>query len=73
MKTTNQKMSGAAYVGVQADLVSRDGAVGAHFADLFFQCAVLKTARTLEEWDALVVAAHTAEVSIAEAVEFGEA
>ncbi len=70
MKTT--AISGAAYCGIQADLASREGAVSAKLAHLFFQCAVATGTRTVEEWDALVNAAREAEVTIAEALEFGE-
>lgn len=66
------KISGAAYVAIQADLVSREGAVSAQLADLFFQCAATKGARTVEEWNALVIEARRAEVSIAEVIEFAE-
>lgn len=72
MKTTTKTMSGAAYVAVQADLASREGAVSAKLAHLFFQCAVVSGQRTLEGWDALVVEAMKAEVTIAEAIEYGE-
>lgn len=73
MKTMNsKKISGATYVSIQADLASREGAVSARLADLFFQCATVRDHRTVEGWDALVLAARTADVSIAEAIEFGE-
>ena len=55
-----------------ATIDSREGAVSAKLANLFFQCACVTGARTVEEWDALVVAARSAEVSISEALEFGE-
>lgn len=70
--TTNSKISGAAYIALQADLASREGAISARLADLFFQCAVIRGERTTEEWDALVTAAKAAEVTIVEAIEFGE-
>jgi hypothetical protein len=73
MKTTTKAISGAAYCGLQADLAAREGAVSAVLAHLFFQCAVIDGARTVEEWDALVVAARSAEVTVTEALEFGEA
>lgn len=73
MKTTATKgISGAAYVGIQADLASREGAVSAKLAHLFFQCACVPGTRTVDEWDALVLSARSAEVTVAEAVEFGE-
>jgi len=72
MKTTTKEISGAAYVGLQADLASREGAVSAALAHLFFQCACITGMRTVEQWDALVIAARSAEVSIADAVEFGD-
>lgn len=75
MTTTTQKtskISGAAYVALQADMASREGAVSARLADLFFQCAIIRGERTVEGWDALVNAAKEAESTIGEAIEFGE-
>jgi hypothetical protein len=73
MKTTASKMiSGAAYVAVQADLASREGAVSARLAHLFFQCACIEGQRTFEEWEALVVKAMDAEVSVAEVLKYDE-
>lgn len=72
MKTTTKEISGAAYVALQADLASREGAVSATLAHLFFQCAVVQGMRTVEEWDALVNKARSAEVTIADAIEFDE-
>lgn len=72
MKTTTKTLSGAGYVTMQADMASREGAVSAMLAHLFFQCACIPGARTVEEWDALVLTARSAEVSVAEALEFGE-
>jgi hypothetical protein len=72
MKTASKTISGAAYVGIQADLASREGAVSARLAHLYFQCAVVEGQRTLEKWEALVVAAMTAEVSVAEVLLYGE-
>ncbi len=73
MKTTTSGISGAAYCGLQADLASREGAVSAKLAHLFFQCAVATGTRTVEEWDALVMAAQGEDgATIAEAIEFGE-
>lgn len=73
MKTTaSKKISGAAYVGIQADMASREGAVSARLADLFFQCACIAGERTLEEWDALVVKAMEAKVTVADALEYDE-
>ena len=72
MKTTTTGISGAAYCGLQADLASREGAVSATLAHLFFQCATLAGERTVEEWDALVNAAREAGATVEEAVEFGE-
>lgn len=72
---TNQTpslLSGAAYVGIQADMASREGGVSALLADLFFQCPCIPGTRTLEEWDALVNAARAAESTVAEALEYGE-
>ncbi len=70
MKTTT--ISGAAYIALQADLASREGAISAKLAHLFFQCAVVAGARTVEEWDELVNAAREAEVTVAEALELRE-
>ncbi len=72
MKTTTTGISGAAYCGLQADLASREGAVSAKLAHLFFQCATTPGTRTVEEWDALVMAAQGADGTVAEALEFGE-
>ncbi len=72
MKTTTKQISGAAYVAFQADLASREGAVSATLAHLFFQCACVPGTRTVEDWDALVIAARGAEATIADALEFGE-
>jgi hypothetical protein len=72
MKTTGKKISGAAYVAVQADMAAREGAVSARLAHMFFQCACVQGERTIEEWDALVVQAMEAEVSVQEALEYGE-
>lgn len=72
MKTTTKTISGAAYIGLQADLAAREGAVSARLADLFFQCAQVRGERTVVQWDALVVSAMQGDVSIADAIEFGE-
>ncbi len=72
MKTTGKAISGAAYVGIQADMASREGAVSPRLANLFFQCACIKGDRTVDAWDALVVQAMEAEVSVQEALDFGE-
>lgn len=72
MKTNTKKISAVAYITVQADLASKEGAVSPRLADLFFQCAQVRGERTVEQWDALVVSAMQAEVSIAEAIEFGD-
>ncbi len=70
--TTTKTISGAAYCGLQADMASREGAVSAGLAHLFFQCAVVQGARTVEEWDALVVEARSARATIQDALDFGE-
>jgi hypothetical protein len=70
MKTTTKEISGAAYVGLQADLASREGAVSAMLAHLFFQCAVVQGNRSVEAWDELVNKARAEEVSIQDAIEF---
>jgi hypothetical protein len=70
MKT--KQISGAAYVALQADMASREGDVSATLAHLFFQCACIHGVRTVEEWDALVVVARSAESTVADAIEFGE-
>lgn len=73
MKTTaSKKISGAAYVGIQADMASREGAVSARLADLFFQCACIEGQKTIEEWDNLVNQAKRAEVTVRDVLEFGE-
>lgn len=72
MKTTQKKIGAVAYITIQAELASREGAVSAKLADLFFQCAQVRGERTVEAWDALVVSAMQADVTIAEAIEFGE-
>lgn len=69
---SSKTISAVAYITIQADIASREGAFGPGWAELFFQCASVGGERTLEAWDALVVAAKTADVSIAEAIEFGE-
>ena len=72
-KTNSKKISGAAYVAYSADLASRgEGVEGATMAALTFQCALVQGTRTVEEWDALVVKAHEAEVTPAEAAEYDE-
>lgn len=73
MNTSTKGISGVAYITLQADLASREGAVSAKFAHLFFQCACVTGERTVEEWDALVVAAHRAESTVLDALEFEEA
>ncbi len=70
--TTSKSISGAAYCGLQADLASREGAVSAALAHLFFQCAVVPGVRTVEEWDALVIAARREEVTIQDVLDFKE-
>ena len=70
MKTTSKTITAVAYIALQADLASREGPVSPRLADLFFQC--VRGERTVEQWDALVVEAMRAEVSIADAIEFGE-
>ncbi len=70
--TTAKRISGVAYVAMQADLASREGAVSASLAHLFFQCALVTGERSIEEWDALVLAARGADATVAEALEFGE-
>jgi hypothetical protein len=73
MKTTaSKKISGAAYVGIQADLASREGPVSPRLANLYFQCACVEGQRTFEEWEELVVKAMGAEVSVQEALEYDE-
>lgn len=72
MKTQNKTITSVAYIALQADLASREGHVSPRLADLFFQCAQVRGERTVEQWDALVVEAMRAEVSIADALEFGE-
>lgn len=67
--TTNQTLSGAVYVGVQADMASREGGVSAVLADLFFQCACIPGTRTLEEWDRIVNDARSGECSIKDVLE----
>ena len=72
MKTAQKKIHGIAYIALQADLASREGPVSPRLADLFFQCAQVREPRTIEQWDALVVEAMSAESSIQEAIEYGE-
>lgn len=72
MKTTTKRISGAAYVAVQADMAAREGAVSQRLAHLFFQCACVQGERTLEEWDALVVKAMEAEVTVQDVLEYDE-
>lgn len=72
VKTASKKLSGAAYVGIQADMAARDGAVSAKLADLFFQCACIQGERVLEEWDRLVVQAMEANVTVQDVLTYGE-
>jgi len=72
VETAAKRISGAAYVAYQADLAAREGAISARLADLFFQCACIEGVRSVEEWDRLVLAAREAEVSVKDAIEFGE-
>lgn len=72
MKTTAKTISAVAYISLQADLAAREGAVSAKLADLFFQCAQVRGERTVEQWDALVVSAMGAGVTIADAIEFAD-
>lgn len=68
----SKKISGVAYIGIQADLASREGAPSAQLAGLFFQCATVGGQRTVEEWDALVLAAREAVATVADAIEFAD-
>lgn len=70
--TKTKTISAVAYIALQADLASREGPVSPKLADLFFQCAQVRGERTVEDWDALVVKAMQNEVTIADAIEFGE-
>lgn len=72
MKTTTKEISGAAYIALQADLASREGAISAKLAHLFFQCANIVGIRSVEEWDALVMTAQSEDVTVADALEFRE-
>jgi hypothetical protein len=67
MKTT--AISGAAYCGLQADMVSREGNISMALAGLFFQCAAVKGLRAVEEWDELVNRAKADDVDIQDAID----
>lgn len=74
MNSQSKKISAVAYITFQADLASKEGPVSPRLADLFFQLTQVREERTIEEWDALVVAAQTADddVTIADVLEYGE-
>lgn len=74
-KADSKKISGVAYVAYAADLASRGNGIEGHeLAGITFQCACVKGLRTIEQWDALVTATHSArkddtDIAPAEAVE----
>lgn len=71
MKTTHN-ITAVEYITIQAQAVAAEGHISARLADLFFQLATVREARTVEGWDALVNAAKDADSTIAEAIEFAE-
>lgn len=72
MNTAAKQISAVAYITFQAELASKEGPVSPRLADLFFQLTQVRETRTIEQWDALVVAAMQNEVTIADAIEFSE-
>ena len=73
MNTTSKTISAVAWITMQADISAREGAFSDRTAARIFGAAQVKGERTVEEWDALFALANSADVSMADAAEFGEA
>ena len=67
-----KKISAVAWITMQADISAREGALSDKVAARIFGAAQVKGERTVEEWDELFAAAHSAECTMAEAAEYGE-
>lgn len=72
MNATNKKISGVAYITVQASAASHEGPVSEKLAALFFGCAQVKGERTIEEWDEIVLKAKEHDVTPVDVIEFDE-
>lgn len=72
MKTTADKISGAAWVGIQAALAAVEGMPSDTNAARLFGASQVRGMRTADGWMDLYLAARDGECTMAEAAEYGE-